>query len=105
MTAPLRASVSIQQLQSHPFESDPRLTRHRIHVAHVIVDGLVDMPVINRVMPDAPKEQLLEADAIAESFLMLHSQPPQCEQLPPACYPPQHGMAESASALSYRLHL
>ena len=36
-----------------------------IHVAHVVVDGMVDMPVINQFVPDAPKGRLLDPAAAA----------------------------------------
>lgn len=49
-----------------------------IHVATVIIDGAVDMPAIHRRMPDlaksAPPDGLLNTDAIADTYFMLHSQ-------------------------------
>jgi NAD(P)-dependent dehydrogenase (short-subunit alcohol dehydrogenase family) len=39
-----------------------------IHVAYVNVDGLIDMPFIRRLRPDAKEEDLLKPAAIAETF-------------------------------------
>jgi NAD(P)-dependent dehydrogenase (short-subunit alcohol dehydrogenase family) len=49
-----------------------------IHVAHVIVDGPIDMPWIRENFPDMvaarPEDGLLRPDDIAESYWMLHRQ-------------------------------
>ncbi|MBM4270132.1 MAG: SDR family NAD(P)-dependent oxidoreductase [Deltaproteobacteria bacterium] len=39
-----------------------------IHVAYVIVDGVIDMPTTRRFLPDRPDEQFLQPAAIAETF-------------------------------------
>jgi len=50
-----------------------------IHVAHVIVDGAIDMPWIPENFPQIVEERgeeaLLNPDAIAESYWQLHTQP------------------------------
>lgn len=49
-----------------------------IHVAHVIMDGMVDMPLVREKMPEITEERLLNPDAIAELYWQLHNQPPRC---------------------------
>jgi len=50
-----------------------------IHVAHVIIDGMVDMPAIRGFAGnDIEQDGLLDPDSIAESFFMLHSQNKRC---------------------------
>lgn len=50
-----------------------------IHVAHIIVDGPIDTPLIRRRMPEVfakrPEDGVLLPDDIAESYWMLHRQP------------------------------
>ena len=50
-----------------------------VHVAHVIVDGAIDMPWIRENFPQIVEqrgeEALLQPDAIAESYWQLHNQP------------------------------
>lgn len=50
-----------------------------LHVAHVVVDGPIDMPWIRENFPDMvksrPADGLLAPDDIAESFWTLHQQP------------------------------
>lgn len=48
-----------------------------VHVAHVVVDGMVDMPLIHKVV-GRPEGRMIDTDAIAEAYWMLHSQSPQC---------------------------
>lgn len=49
-----------------------------IHVAHVIVDGMIDGDRIHTFLPDAKERKgpdgLLDPDRIADSFWMLHTQ-------------------------------
>lgn len=47
-----------------------------IHVALVIVDGMVDLPRTRKMMPDAPEERFLKPDDIAESVYFLSQQAP-----------------------------
>lgn len=50
-----------------------------VHVAHVVVDGAIDMPWIRENFPQLVEERgeeaLLKPDAIAESYWQLHVQP------------------------------
>jgi NAD(P)-dependent dehydrogenase (short-subunit alcohol dehydrogenase family) len=50
-----------------------------IHVAHVVIDGAIDTPFIRETFPDryALKEKagILDPEAIAENYWMLHQQP------------------------------
>ena len=52
--------------------------KNGVHVAHVIVDGLVDMPVINQFFPDAPAGRTIDTAAIAEVYWNLHMQDKRC---------------------------
>lgn len=50
-----------------------------IHVAHVIIDGAIDTPWINKLFPDYVKEKkkidgLMNPDDIASNYIMLHKQ-------------------------------
>ncbi|CAE7010421.1 hypothetical protein P3342_003214 [Pyrenophora teres f. teres] len=46
-----------------------------VHVAHVIVDGVIDIPRTKEWLKDMPKEAKLSADAIANDYWWLHTQP------------------------------
>ena len=50
-----------------------------VHVAHVIVDGIIDVPRVHEVMPDVAaalgEDGLLDPRSIAEAYLWLHRQP------------------------------
>lgn len=45
-----------------------------VHVAYVVIDGVIDMPLTRSFMADAPKESFLSPDAIAESYWHLSRQ-------------------------------
>ena len=49
-----------------------------IHVCHVVVDGVIDMPAVHERFPhlleDLPDGGMLEPDAIAETYYALHCQ-------------------------------
>ena len=50
-----------------------------IHVAHVIIDGAIDTPWVNKLFPDYVKEKkkidgLMNPDDIANNYIMLHKQ-------------------------------
>ncbi len=49
-----------------------------IHVCHVIVDGVIDMPAIHERFPhllaELPENGMLEPDAIAQTYYALHCQ-------------------------------
>ncbi|HLK12348.1 MAG TPA: SDR family NAD(P)-dependent oxidoreductase [Candidatus Binatia bacterium] len=49
-----------------------------IHVAHVVVDGIIDTPRTRAFVPDRPAATLLAPDAIAEAYWQLHVQQPTC---------------------------
>jgi NAD(P)-dependent dehydrogenase (short-subunit alcohol dehydrogenase family) len=50
-----------------------------IHVAHVVIDGAIDTAFIRENFPDRaalkPQDGILEPDAIAENYWLLHRQP------------------------------
>ena len=52
--------------------------RQGIHVAHVVVDGLIDSPVIRERFPETiaalPKDGALSPDAIGQAYVDLHHQ-------------------------------
>ncbi|CAM9495968.1 unnamed protein product [Discosporangium mesarthrocarpum] len=68
---------------------------HGIHVANVIIDGLIDSPG-TRALPFAQKhpEYVIDPAAIADAYWFLHSQPPSCWshelQLTPAAATPSY---------------
>ncbi|MGH7232644.1 MAG: SDR family NAD(P)-dependent oxidoreductase, partial [Nitrospiraceae bacterium] len=39
-----------------------------IHVAHVVIDGVIETPEVRRKLSPAPNEPLLNPDAIAETY-------------------------------------
>ena len=45
-----------------------------MHVAHVIVDGLIDTPRIRQMRPDLPEDTAIDPEAIAETYWQLHLQ-------------------------------
>ena len=45
-----------------------------IHVSHVIIDGQINTPRIQEMMPDREEHTLLSPDAIAETYWQLHAQ-------------------------------
>ncbi len=45
-----------------------------IHVAHIVVDGVIDSERGRSMIPDAPEDGLLEPDAIAANYVVLHRQ-------------------------------
>jgi NAD(P)-dependent dehydrogenase (short-subunit alcohol dehydrogenase family) len=51
------------------------LGRENIHVAHVIIDGVIDTERGRAMMKDAGPDGLLAPDAIAANYLHLHRQP------------------------------
>lgn len=52
-----------------------KLDPEGIHVAHVVLDAMVDMPSARRMMPDAPDDFFARPDDIAESVWFLTRQP------------------------------
>lgn len=51
------------------------LWKSGIHVALVIVDGMIDLPRTREMRPDLPREAFLAPDEIAETMWTLHRQP------------------------------
>ncbi len=49
----------------------------KIHVAYVIIDGVIDMERTREWLPDKPDEFFLQPDRIAEAVYFLSQQPPQ----------------------------
>jgi len=45
-----------------------------IHVAHVIIDGVIDTPSVHRTYKPSAREPLLKPDAIAEAYWSLIEQ-------------------------------
>jgi NAD(P)-dependent dehydrogenase (short-subunit alcohol dehydrogenase family) len=45
-----------------------------IHVAHVVIDGVIDTAEVRTFLPDRPADTLLSPDAIAEVYWQLHAQ-------------------------------
>jgi NAD(P)-dependent dehydrogenase (short-subunit alcohol dehydrogenase family) len=45
-----------------------------VHVAYVVIDGVIDMPLTRKLMPDAPQDSFLSPDAIAETYWQIASQ-------------------------------
>jgi NADP-dependent 3-hydroxy acid dehydrogenase YdfG len=46
-----------------------------IHVAHVVIDGVIDHPRMRQLVPDRPDSFFLQPDDIADAYLMLARQP------------------------------
>ncbi|KAF2131339.1 NAD(P)-binding protein [Dothidotthia symphoricarpi CBS 119687] len=46
-----------------------------VHVAHAIIDGVIDTPKTKEWLKDMPSEAKLSADAIANDYWWLHTQP------------------------------
>ncbi|KAI4947684.1 hypothetical protein J4E91_006506 [Alternaria rosae] len=46
-----------------------------VHIAHAIIDGVIDIPRTKEWLKDMPKEAKLSADAIANDYWWLHTQP------------------------------
>ncbi len=51
-----------------------QLGPENIHVAYVVIDGVIDLPRTREAMPDKPDEFFLSADAIADSIWFLTRQ-------------------------------
>lgn len=72
-TAPFASAKAAQRslAQSLARQLDPE----QIHVAYVVIDGVIDLPRTREAMPDKPDDFFLDADAIAESVHFLTRQP------------------------------
>lgn len=51
------------------------LAPQKIHVYHVVIDGMVDIPSSRKMMPDKPQDEWLAPDQIAAHYLQLAEQP------------------------------
>ena len=51
------------------------LAPKKIHVYHVVIDGMVDMPHTRAWMPNKPDEEWLSPEQIAKTYLDLAEQP------------------------------
>lgn len=49
-----------------------------IHIAHVIVDGVIDNPWSRKNFPKIPLEEKLNPDHIAETYWNIYCQPRNC---------------------------
>jgi len=49
-----------------------------VHVAHAIIDGVIDIPRTREWLKDQPPEAKIEADGIADSYWGLHVQSKRC---------------------------
>lgn len=47
-----------------------------IHVAHTIIDGMIDLPRTRSWMPDKGDEHFLDPEGMADAYWFLHSQAP-----------------------------
>lgn len=49
-----------------------------VHVAHAIIDGVIDIPRTKEWLKDAAPEAKIEPDGIAEAYWALHVQSKRC---------------------------
>ena len=80
-TASLRGSAGFSALAVQKFglralsQSLAReLGPQGVHVAHVVIDGMIDLPSTRQWFPDRPVETFLSPAAIAEAYWRLHAQ-------------------------------
>ena len=68
-------------------------SEHGVHVANVVIDGLIDSPGA-RALPNIRPETIIDPARIAEAFYYLHTQDPSCWsheiQLTPAVRAPSY---------------
>ena len=68
-------------------------SEHGVHVANVVIDGLIDSPG-TRALPGVRPEAIIDPAKIAEAFYYLHTQDPSCWtheiQLTPAVQRPSY---------------
>ena len=78
--APKFASFSAQKMALRGMAQSlaKEMAPEGIHVAHVVVDGMVDMELIRNFMPDVGEGRLIETAAAAETYWHLHTQPQRC---------------------------
>lgn len=49
-----------------------------VHIAHAIIDGVIDIPRTKEWLKDQPPEAKIDADNIAASYWYLHTQGKRC---------------------------
>jgi NADP-dependent 3-hydroxy acid dehydrogenase YdfG len=49
-----------------------------VHVAHAIIDGVIDIPRTKEYMKDLGPDAKISPDAIADAYWHLHTQPRSC---------------------------
>lgn len=49
-----------------------------VHVAHAIIDGVIDTPATKDYLADTPPEGKIDPEAIAETYWNLHTQSNRC---------------------------
>ena len=52
------------------------LAPENIHVAYIVIDGMIDIPKTRARMPDKPDECFLDPDDIADAVFRVADQPP-----------------------------
>ncbi len=71
-TAPFASAKAAQRSLAQSLAR--QLGPENIHVAYVVIDGVIDLPRTRKAMPDKPDDFFLDADAIAESIWFLTRQ-------------------------------
>ncbi|GGX92920.1 short-chain dehydrogenase/reductase [Litchfieldella qijiaojingensis] len=71
-TAPFASAKAAQRSLAQSLAR--QLGPENIHVAYVVIDGVIDLPRTRQAMPDKPDEFFLDADAIADSIWFLTRQ-------------------------------
>lgn len=49
-----------------------------VHVAHIVVDGMIREPRTREKFPDMPADRMIQPDSIASLYFTLHKQDPSC---------------------------
>lgn len=73
-TAPFASAKAAQRSLAQSLAR--QLGPEQIHVAYVVIDGVIDLPRTREMLPDQPDEFFLSADAIADSVWALCQQDP-----------------------------
>ena len=73
-TAPFASAKAAQRSLAQSLAR--QLGPEHIHVAYVVIDGVIDLPRTREMLPDQPEEFFLNPDAIAESVWTLCQQDP-----------------------------
>lgn len=73
-TAPFASAKAAQRSLAQSLAR--QLGPERIHVANVIIDGVVDLPRTRKAMPDKPEDFFVQPAAVADAVWMLSQQHP-----------------------------